>query len=193
MSKIVLVPITHGTEEMEAVTIIDLLRRAGISVKVVSDKEIVKCSRGIKILPDILFEDLDIDAEYDAIIIPGGSEGTQELIKNEYLTKILHKAKSDGKLIGAICAAPLILDTNKLVERDAKLTSHPSVKYALEKYNYEINDVVEFENIITSRAAGTAIVFTLKVIERLLGRNVAQKVSQEILYHFPDDYHQINE
>lgn len=194
MSKIVIVPITHGTEELEAITIIDLLRRAGISVKVVSNKEIVTCSRGIKIIPDILFEAFDIDMEFDAIIIPGGTDGVRELSNLDEVSLLLKKAQKDGKLIGAICAGPLVLDSNKLLDNNTKLTSHPSVKYALENYNYKEKEVVEFNNIITSRAVGTAIPFTLRIIAYLLGEETSDRIAKEILYFSQSESsHNINE
>lgn len=194
MSKLVIVPMTHGTEELEAVTVIDLLRRAGITVKVISNKEIVTCSRGVKIIPDVLFDSFDFDMDFDAIVIPGGTEGVRELSNLEELSQILKKAHKNGKLIASICAGPLVVDSNKLFDNNAKLTSHPSVKYALEKYDYKEREVVEYNNFITSRAVGTAIPFALKVIAYLLGEEVSDKIAREILYHQKDESsHNINE
>ena len=95
----VLVPVMQGTEELEAVTIIDLLRRAGIRVTVAGENEIVTCSRGIKILPDVLIDSIDTDLDFDAIILPGGAQGTENLMKNETIKKMLNHQKSKGKMM----------------------------------------------------------------------------------------------
>ncbi len=178
-----LVPLAHGNEEMEAVIIIDMLRRAGITVKVAGENDIVSCSRGVKILSDLLIEDIESDDEFDAIIIPGGAVGTQRLIQNEHLRKILLAHNSSGKLIGAICAAPTLLSEFKIINSDSVITSHPSVKSQLENYNYVEDIVVEHNNIITSRGAGTALDFALAIINRLVNRNISLKISSDIVYN----------
>lgn len=179
----VLIPIAHGSEEMEAVIVIDILRRAGISVKVAGENDIITCSRGVKILADLLIEDIEIDDEFDAIIIPGGAVGTQRLINNEHLKKIISSHNSKGKLIGAICAAPTLLAEHKLISSETLVTSHPSVKSQLENYNYREEIVVEDKNYITSRGAGTAFDFAFAVINYLISRDLSLKISNDIMYN----------
>lgn len=179
----VLVPLAHGSEEMEAVIIIDILRRTGISVKVAGEYDIVTCSRGVKILSDLLIEDVEPEDEFDAIIIPGGALGTQRLIENEHLKKIIAYHHSKNKLIGAICAAPTLLAEHKLISNETMITSHPSVKSQLENFNYKEDIVVEDGNFITSRGAGTAFDFAFAIINRLISRESASKISNDIVYN----------
>lgn len=179
----VLIPVAHGSEEMEAIIVIDMLRRAGISVKVAGENDIITCSRGVKILADSLIEDIELDDEFDAIVIPGGAVGTQRLTENEHLRKIIALHNSKGKLIGAICAAPTLLSEHKLISTDTMITSHPSVKSQLDSYNYKDDIVVEDKNIITSRGAGTAFDFALAIINRLINRETSLKITNDIVYN----------
>ena len=176
----VLVPIAEGTEEMEAVIIIDMLRRADILVYVASDSETVKCSRGVNIKPDISFEQIQED-EFDAIILPGGLTGTDNLTKNQNLISILKKHQIRNKMIGAICAAPKILIQNNILEKGTSITSHPSIEGMLKGYNYLNNDVVVSNNIISSRGAGTAFKFALKIISLLVSNEKADEIKKSII------------
>ena len=178
----VLIPIAQGTEELEAITIVDLMRRAGIHVKLAGENEIVTCSRGTKLLPDILIDSIDDDADFDAIIIPGGSEGTINLMKSEKLQNLLQRHKQEDRLIGAICAGPSVLQNFKLLDKQASLTSHPSIKNQLMGFIYSEEKVVEDGTLITSRGAGTAIEFTLNLISRLCGDDVADRIADDIIY-----------
>ena len=181
MSKKVLVPIAQGTEEMEAVIIIDMLRRAGVKVIVAGANNIITCSRGVKIIPDKYFSDIDADDTFDAIVIPGGKEGTEILCDNESFQDILkHHNKREG-LIGAICAAPTILSDLKLLKADTKVTSHPSVRAVFNPNNYSGNSVVISDRFITSRGAGTAFDFALQLIETLTDSDMADKIKNDIV------------
>lgn len=179
----VLVPIAQGSEELEAITIIDLLRRAGMNVIIAGENQIVTCSRGTKIIPDKIIYHLDKNELFDAIILPGGSEGTLNLMQNERLFEILQYNIENEKIIGAICAAPSILAFHKFLDNGIRLTSHPSIKSQLEKFDYQDESVVVDGNLVTSRGAGTAIEFSLKLIELLAGFEIANKVAQGIVYH----------
>jgi DJ-1 family protein len=178
----VLVPIAHGTEEIEAVVIVDLLRRAGINVKIAGEFEIITCSRGVKILSDVLLRKLKPEDLFDAIVIPGGSAGTQVLSENEKLQEMLEEHRDNGKLIAAICAAPTILAQHRIIPVGSSITSHPSVMKSFAKYNYLEDAVVMDGNFITSRGAGTAIEFTLKIIETLIDSQTAENVAKAIVY-----------
>ncbi len=182
MDKNVLIPISQGTEEMEAVIIIDLLRRAGFQVKVAGDNDIITCSRRVRLLPDISIDDIETDDEFDIIIFPGGQTGTKNLMENACLESITKAHAGKGKLIGAICAAPLILDQFKILKKDAKITSHPSAKVQLMKYDYSEDEVVVDGNIITGRGAGTAIQFVLKIIEIVVSEAKSNAIAKDIVF-----------
>jgi DJ-1 family protein len=177
----ILVPVANGSEDMETVIIVDMLRRSGIQVKVAGENEIITCSRGIKIIPDLLLESIVDDDDFDAIIIPGGDQGTFNLNRNEYLQTILKRHKEKNITFGAICSAPTILVQQKIAEPGCFITSHPSVKDQFNGYNYVEEEVVEDGNIITSRGAGTSFAFALHIIEKFCGAEIADKVSNDIV------------
>ncbi len=181
MDKSVLIPVSQGTEEMEAVIIIDLLRRAGLNVKIAGDNDIITCSRRVRLLPDIFIDDIDPDDEFDIIIFPGGATGAKNLMENNYLESITRAHASRGKLIGAICAAPLILDHYRILNKDSKITSHRSVKVQLMKYDYCDDEVVVDGNIITSHGAGTAIQFALRIIEMVINKSKSDAIARDIM------------
>ncbi len=182
MDKSILVPISSGTEEIEAVVIIDLLRRAGISVKVAGENEIITCSRKVRILPDIFIENITQDMKFDGIVIPGGGSGVKHLSENNHLIDIIKTHYKNGALIGAICAAPIIFSIHKFIDKNTILTSHPSVRPELSEFKYIEQAVVVDKNIITSRGAGTSIQFTLTIIEMLGGQELANKIANDIMY-----------
>jgi DJ-1 family protein len=181
----VLIPIAHGTEEMEAVIIADILRRAGMNVKIAGETEIVTCSRGVKIIPDIIINKIEKDMEFDLIVLPGGNAGVQNLTDNDHLEDILANHKENGRHLAAICAAPLVLSAHGIINRSDAITSHPSVRDQLLDYDYREESVVAGEKITTSRGAGTAIPFALSLIGRFIDKNTAERVASEIVYEQP--------
>jgi DJ-1 family protein len=178
----VLIPIAQGTEEMEVVIIIDILRRAKLLVKVAGENEIVTCAHGLKIIPDKLIDNIDDDEFYDALIIPGGLEGVNNLRNNEYFIDILKRHNRKEIFIGAICAAPLILSSAKILKSNHKITSHPSIREQLSSFEITEDAVVIDENIITSKGAGTALEFSLKIVELLINLETAQNISKSICF-----------
>jgi DJ-1 family protein len=182
MSRTALITIAQGTEEIEAIVPADLLRRANFHVKIAGDNEIVTCSRGVKIIPDLLIEKLNSDVEYDIIILPGGRTGTLNLLNDEKLIKLLRKHYERGGWIAAICAAPSILVHHKIMPKGSPITSHPSVKEMLADYEYREEKVVVHERFITSRGVGTSIDFALKIIELLMDKTTAEKIAKDIVY-----------
>lgn len=183
MQKTVLVPITHGTEELEAVTIIDLLRRADISVVIAGEFEVNVCAHGVKIISDKLLSDISEGALFDAVVLPGGG-GVVSLVLNEDLKKILENHRERGRLIAAICAAPRILAAHGLLEPGQDITSYPSEEELLRKnYNYLMEAVVKNADIITSRGPATAFAFSLKIIETLMGQSVRESVEDSTLWN----------
>ena len=163
-TKRILVPIAEGFEEIETITIVDVLRRAGLEVVTAGLKRgPLVGSRRVPIVPDIELE-LVKDEEFDMIILPGGQPGTDHLRKHPAVLEILKKMNLNKKWIGAICAAPLVLRDAGLTQ-GLKLTSHPSVQRDLHDADYDEARVVMDGRVITSRGPGTAMEFSLKIVE----------------------------
>ncbi|MBI2794933.1 MAG: DJ-1/PfpI family protein [Ignavibacteria bacterium] len=179
----ILVPIANGTEEMEAVIIIDMLRRAGLDVVVAGDGDMVTCSRGIRIVPDISIDDISDDDVFDAIILPGGSQGAANFASNTALEHIVIRHKKKKALIGAICAAPTVLHEFGLLRSSTVITSHPSYADVLSGYAYTTDRVAADGEIITSRGAGTAFEFALSLIRKLADEATARRVATDIVLY----------
>lgn len=182
MSKTVLVLVAQGTEEIEAIAPIDILRRANVYVRVAGENEIVTLSRSVKLLPDILIDHLNSEMEFSAIVIPGGKNGTLNLANNPKVIKLLDKHIKRGGIVAAICAAPTILTTHKLYPKDLPLTAHQSVADMLTDYNFVDEKVVTAGQFVTSRGAGTAIDFSLKLVEILVNLETAERIKADIMY-----------
>ena len=166
----VLVPLAQGCEELEAVTIIDLLRRAGITVVVAGLTEgSVKASRGTVLIPDTTIDHV-INREFDMVVLPGGQPGTDNLNADRRIHTILKRVFFDGYVVAAICAAPKVLAEAGLLE-GKRVTSFPG---ALDGANvsgmvFVNTPVVKDGHVITSRGPGTAMDFALVLIEVLVG------------------------
>jgi len=184
MEKSVLVPIAYGSEELEAVTIIDLLRRADIKVTVAGDNDMVTLSRGVKIIPDISLSEISEYENFGAIVLPGGGQGVDSFLEDENLLEIVKYNIRKENLICAICAAPLFLTHHSLIDESVTITSFPEVKDELNHSNYSEEDVVVSGNYITSRGAGTSIDFALRIIGTMTDIETAQKVAKEICYNY---------
>ena len=175
----VLVPLAQGCEELEAITIIDLLRRAGIEVTSAGlDTKHVVASRGVVLVPDT---DLDsaLKKQYDMIVLPGGLPGADHLDNDIRLRERLISMAQAGKCVAAICAAPKVLANSGLL-KDKKATCYPGVLDAL-GIKSETSAVIEDGNIITSRGPGTAMDFALTLIEKLLGEEKRNEVEQGLV------------
>lgn len=170
MSK-VLVPLAAGCEELEAVTIIDLLRRAGIEVVVAGlQPGIVKASRGTLLVPDCTL-DVALQEHYDMVVLPGGMPGMTNLKDDPRIIPLLQKMAQDGKYTCAICAAPAVLaEAGLLAGKTA--TSYPGFvdTMHLPETIFSNEAVVKDGKVITSRGPGTAMDFALALIETLAGR-----------------------
>lgn len=173
----VLIPLAQGCEELEAVTIIDLLRRAGIEVITAGlDGQPVKASRGTILIPDTSLESV-LDDLFDMIVLPGGLPGANNLRDDQRIINILKRHSNEGKTIAAICAAPKVLAHAGLLQ-DRTATSYPGTLEALNLKNTRLSDapVVIDGNIITSRGPGTAMDFALTLIESLSGKTRRDEV-----------------
>ena len=176
--KTVLVVIAPGFEEIETITIVDILRRAGARVTLgATVKGILKGSRGIKIEPDELLDNV-LGKDFDLICLPGGQPGTDNLKNDVRIENILKRMQQDEKFIAAICAAPTVLQKAGIL-KDKKNTCHPSIKSNFDSY---IQDrVVVDGKIITSQSPGTAMEFSLKLVEILFGLERLKKVNDGVL------------
>jgi 4-methyl-5(b-hydroxyethyl)-thiazole monophosphate biosynthesis len=178
--KKVLVPLAPGFEEIEAITVIDILRRAGIEVTVAGTvKGEIEGRNKIKVMPDGLLDTVG-GRQFDMIVLPGGSAGTEHLKKDPRVKQILLELAARGGYITAICAAPTVLSAAGLL-KGKKITSHPSVRPDLSETDYSEERVVTDGTIITSRSPGTAMEFAMKLVEVLSGRAKAVEVGRSVL------------
>jgi 4-methyl-5(b-hydroxyethyl)-thiazole monophosphate biosynthesis len=180
----VLVPLAIGFEEIEAVGIIDVLRRAGINVVVsaVTKELTVQGANGIIIKADNHISEVDVDS-LDMIVLPGGWGGTDILAQNETIQNILKTMNEKQKLVGAICAAPFAL--NKAGVLSENFTCYPSVEEQIRLDGYsDKNAVVEDGNIMTSRGPGTAICFGLEIVKKLAGQEMYEQLKAGLLADF---------
>lgn len=172
-----IVPLAEGFEEMEAVTIIDVLRRAGIKVDIVGiEDEIIVGRNGIKILCDKTLNEIE-EIDYDLIVLPGGNPGYKNLMNSEALLNILRNMNSKGRIIGAICASPLVLLKAGIL-KDKKATCYPTLKNEIP--NYEDKKVVVDGNIVTSQGPATALDFSLEIV-KILKPEIYEQIRKELL------------
>ncbi len=167
----VLVPLAQGCEELEAVTVIDLLRRAGIEVTSAGlDDGPVRASRGTVLVPDTTLDTV-MDRDFDMIVLPGGLPGADHLEQDTRIQTLLRRMADADRYTAAICAAPKVLAAAGLLA-GRRATSYPGVLDGLqvEGLQYLDQPVVEDDRIITSRGPGTAMDFALTLIEKLAGR-----------------------
>lgn len=177
MSKKVLVPIANGTEEIEAVCIIDVLRRAGASVTVASVQELqITASRGVKLVADKLIGEC-VSEIYDLVVLPGGMPGAEHLRDSKELEAILKRQEGEARLYGAICASPAVVLQHHSLLDQRLATSHPSFVDHLEITDSVESRVVVDGNCVTSRGPGTALEFALKLVELLYGEKKAEEVA----------------
>ena len=175
-----LVLIANGSEEIEAVTSIDVLRRAEIEVTVAGLSDSVKCSRDVVIHPDCPVQHIK-NIFYDAVILPGGLKGAEAMCRSDDVREILNMHHKAGNIIGAICAAPLVLQAHNIA-KGKRVTSYPSVQRKLDvDYAYSTKRVVRDANIITSRGPGTSFEFALEIVAALKGAVFVQKLNDEML------------
>jgi 4-methyl-5(b-hydroxyethyl)-thiazole monophosphate biosynthesis len=169
MVKRVLVPLAAGCEELEAVTIIDLLRRAEIEVVVAGlDEGVITASRGVRLLPDTTLDDA-LELDYDMVALPGGLPGSDHLAADHRVGDILRKMNESGKFVGAVCAAPKVLVRSGVLDGKSA-TAYPGVLQAENHPDISAEAVIRDGMVITSRSAGTVMDFALELIEALNGR-----------------------
>ena len=171
-----------GYEEIEALTVVDLLRRAGIEVQCISidNRKQVMGSHKINVEMDAGIGDVDFES-LDRIVCPGGMPGTRNLEACDVLIEQIRSFYEKGKLIGAICAAPSIFGHMGLL-KGRKACIFPGMEEELVGAEVVYDDVVQSEHVITSRGMGTAIAFGLEIISSLIDKETAQNLGRKIVY-----------
>ncbi|XP_075490546.1 protein DJ-1 homolog B-like [Primulina tabacum] len=179
----VLVPIANATEEMEAVIIIDVLRRAKAEVVVASveDKLEILASKNVKLVADVFLEEV-VNHSYDLVVLPRGLGGAESFAKSTKLVNLLKKRRESNKLYGAICASPaMVLEPHGLL-KGKKATAFPAICHKLSDQSEIENRVMIDGNLITSRGPGTAMEFSLDIFEKFFGRDKALEVAKTMLF-----------
>jgi protein deglycase len=177
-----LVFLATGFEEIETVTIVDVLRRANIDVTVAGlTPNIIEGAHAMKIAPDKSIDDVKVD-DFDAIVVPGGNPGYKNLRNDPRVIGMIKKAFNSDKLVAAICAAPAVLSDAGVLEGKS-CTIYPGMENELENGGGKPKQdmIVVDGNIITSRGPATALPFALKLAERLAGKQVAEDVSKKTM------------
>ena len=177
----VLVPLANGCEELEAVTIIDLLRRAGVEVISAGlQPGPVQASRGTVLLPDKLLDDVENEL-FDLIVLPGGLPGADHLDQDPRIKTLLNANHQRGAYIGAICAAPKVLANAGLLQNKTA-TAYPGVLDPMQFPATKVTTAtVEIDgNVITSKGPGTAMDFALTLIECLCGAEKRQEITTQL-------------
>ena len=176
-----LVVLAHGFEEVEAITVVDVLRRAGINVTTAGLDDVrVKSARAIVVTADKTLDEAGED--FDAVILPGGSQGAVNLAASAKVKASIIKLNQAGKIIAAICAAPSVVLAPTGILKNRSVTGYPGMMEGFGKDTvYKEDDVVVDGNIITSRGPATALLFGLSIAEKLVGRDIANKVKKAML------------
>ncbi len=178
--KRVLILLAPGFEEIEAVTVIDILRRAGVEVTVAGTVEgPIEGSRRVNLLADLSVEKV-AGGDYDMVVLPGGQPGADHLAKDERVRRILEEAMAKERCIAAICAAPSILASAGFLD-GKKATSHPSVRERMAGANYSEARVVVDGRWVTSRAPGTAMEFAFELVRLLVGEEKTKEVNRGVM------------
>ncbi len=186
MSKRILVPIASGVEEMEAVTIIDIMVRAGYKVIVATadfDGSLtMQASRGVTLTADYRLIDV-ADDEFDAVVLPGGLGAAETFRDSTLLVEVLKQQKFDGKLVAAICASPAIVLQHHNLYPNAIMTGYPGMKEQIptgqwrqKRVTYDVNN-----NLLTSQGPGTALEFAMEIVILLSGKEHAWKVAEPMV------------
>ena len=172
-----MVPLADGFEEIEAFTVVDVLRRAGLEVETVGViGSIIKGSNGVRLMADKRFMEINPES-YDAIVLPGGP-GYKTLARTGKLIEMLKDFNARKKVIGAICAAPLVLAQAGLLD-EKRATIYPGLERQISYPRG--NKVVIDENIITSQGPGTAMDFALALVKKLCGESEVMRLKQELV------------
>ena len=181
----VLIPIANGSEEMEIIMLVDILRRANINVVLASVDESTNIvgSQRMKIVADKCILGAS-DSKYDLIIIPGGPAGAERLHRSTTLKKLLKEQKQASRMYGGISYSPLILQKQGLLE-DKTVTAHPSIVNQLTCQVIDRSKVVIDGNLITGKGLGTVMDFSLAIVRKFFGHGRAKGVANGMVFDYP--------
>ena len=173
--------LADGFEEIEGLTVVDVLRRAGVRTETVSVMETKKIdgAHGIKVEADLLFEEAEAESA-DMIVLPGGMPGTVHLGEHQRLAELLQSFAASDRKVAAICAAPSVLGGLGIL-KNKKAACYPGFEEKLEGAQVFTDPVVKDGNITTSRGVGTAISFALELISQLEGEVKARQIKKSIV------------
>lgn len=178
--KKILVPLAEGCEEIEAVTIIDVLRRAEFTVVAAGLREgVFAASRGVKLAPDTTFSSVH-PLDFDAIVVPGGNGGVENLMKDERVLDAIRALNDAGRWVCAVCAGPLVLQAAGILA-GKRVTCYPGAAEHLTATPRVNERVVVDEKLITSQGPGTSMAFALEIVRQLGGASLAQRVASGLL------------
>ena len=180
MNKRVIVPLAEGFEEIEALSIVDILRRANVEVSLAALESLhVKSTHGIVVVADVLLKELD-EKDFDMIALPGGLPGATNLAADVNVQALLKAFDAKGKAIAAICAAPYALKTAGVLKKS--YTCYPGFHHKIAEEGYNANaKVVKDANIITSQGPSTAMLFALSLVEELCSKEVSENLAKDLL------------
>ena len=176
-----LVPLAEGFEDIEAVTVVDVLRRGGVEVATASihaSRE-VRSAHGVLMRADALFPEVEGEA-YEAIVLPGGGAGTENLKACDLLKARLRRQHAEGGLLCAICAAPTVLVAAGVLDPGVRVTCYPSCRAELDR-DWSPAPVVTDGGVVTGQAPGSALLFALSVLKALAGPAVAEEVARGLV------------
>ncbi|NDY42400.1 DJ-1/PfpI family protein [Dissulfurirhabdus thermomarina] len=178
--KRVLLLLAQGFEELEAVTVIDILRRAGVEVVAAGlEPGPVTSARGVVLVPDAALDEV-LDRDFDLVVLPGGLEGTDRLAADPRVAELLRRRIHENRPVGAICAAPTVLERHGLAG-GRRLTCHPVSRSGIRTGRLVDERVVQDGTVITSQGPGTAMEFAMKLVEYLCGREKVEEVNRGVL------------
>ena len=183
MTKKVALFIENGSEELEFIAPLDIMRRANLEVDLISanNEDFITSSHNVKIIADKKINEVNNILDYDAIVIPGGMPGSTLLRDNKKIIEFYQKMYNSGKLVAAICAAPIVLSAAGITD-DKEVTSYPGFDEEINYKNYNSDKAVVIDkNVITAQGPAVAILFGYEIVNYLLQDNTAEDVKQAML------------
>lgn len=182
----VLVPLAEGFEEIEAASIVDVLRRAGVEVVVagILGAGPYRGSRGLQFVAEAGFLEVMSSGKdgFDLVVLPGGSKGVDNLLRSEVLLELLRQRVLERRMVAAICAAPRVLDAAGVLS-PGQFTCYPGLQQQLKTPGRRNEMVVDSGVVITSQGPGTAVTFALHLVRRLVGESMQSQVARGLLVH----------
>lgn len=182
MTRRALIAVADGVEDIETITLIDVLRRAEVEAVVASieDRRMFTCARGTRVTADAMLVDV-LAQEFDLIVLPGGLPGAQHLADHEPLADKVREQAGAGRLFAAICAAPALALQGYGVLRQRRMTCYPALSDRLSGCTFVDQPVVVDGNCVTSQGPATALEFALTLVEQMLGKARRKAVAEAML------------